>query len=211
MSFFSAIKSRFIISDCYEIIMEPDIVAKCDRCGDCCRTQRIPFNLLDIFRVSAHLKMAPDVFFGRYLEVITDKQGEMAFVIKEKVCPFLFDNLCSVEEVKPTVCRTTPCPKNRDYREFSRKYGLMTLQFLLNGVFVVVRHGLNVEYTQDYLERHKKFEECSAVQYWRKIEVDLKNKLLLWMLVKNMVAVGVHPKYRAIIIDKLKCKGINYL
>ncbi|MFH1127384.1 MAG: YkgJ family cysteine cluster protein [archaeon] len=188
--------------------MEPDLVAKCDRCGDCCRTQKIPFNLADIFGISAHLKMAPDDFVERYLELIADKEGELAYVIKEKLCPFLIDNLCSVEEIKPTVCRTTPCPKNEGYREFSRKYGAMTLQFLQNSASVMITHGLNVEYTQDYLERHKKFDEHSAMEYRQKIEADLKNKLLSWMLLKNMVAVGVHPKYHAIILDKLKRKGI---
>ena len=89
--------------------MVMDFSHRCNRCGQCCRTQRIPFNILDIFDASAHMSMKPDEFAEKYLVTGNDNDGEMVFLVREKPCPFVLNNLCSINEIKPTTCRTAPC------------------------------------------------------------------------------------------------------
>jgi len=181
-----------------------DFSHKCDRCGDCCRTQKIPFNILDIFSASAHLSIKPCDFTVTYLELGKDKDGEKVYLVKDKPCPFLKDNQCSIETAKPTACKTAPCPKNEEYAHFIKKYGLVTLQFLENSPDDMIRHFLNVESTGDYLSSHKKFNEKSALKNKEKTEKELHDIKQVARLLENIVMIAAHPEYRAIITAKIR-------
>lgn len=181
-----------------------DFVQKCDRCGECCRSQKIPFSILDIFDVSAHLSMKPREFVEKYLEIGTDNDGENIFLIKEKTCPFLEKNECSINQFKPSTCRTTPCPKNKDYAEFKKKYRLMTLQFLLNSPEDIINHCIGAECTGEYLAAHKKFKEKAALKYREKIELELQDKKHIIALLEKIMMIAVHPEFRDIITAKIR-------
>ncbi len=181
----------------------------CQKCGDCCRAQKIPINLLDIFNISAHLKLTPDEFVQKYLKLTKDKQGEKTYIIKQSPCPFLKNSLCSIHETKPITCKITPCPKNPKYNEFKRKYGATTLNFLTNTKKDMLTHFLSEEYTEHYLETHKKFKQATAQKYRQKIEKDLKNKPLARHLLKNIIKLSVYPRFQAQIAEKAEI--INYI
>lgn len=181
-----------------------DFSHKCSKCGECCRTQRIPFNILDIFDASAHLSMKPLEFVDRYLEIGTDNDGEMIFLVKEKVCPFLEKNQCSINEFKPTTCRTTPCQKNKEYAEFTKKYGSMTLQFLFNSPQDMIKHFMSTECTGEYLAAHKKFREKAALKYKEKIELELQDRKHMILLLERIAMIAVHPEFRDILTAKIR-------
>ena len=181
-----------------------DFVHRCDRCGECCRSQKIPFTILDIFDVSAHLSMKPREFARKYLEIGTGNDGEREFLVKEKVCPFLENNQCSINSFKPSTCRTTPCPKNKEYAEFTKKYKLLTLQFLLNSPEDMIKHCIGVECTGEYLAAHKKFKEKTAQKYREKTESELHDRQHVIALLERIVMIAVHPEFRAIILAKIR-------
>lgn len=177
---------------------------RCKKCGDCCSSQKIPVNLLDIFNISAHLKITPSEFVRKYLKLITDRHGEKTYIMKESPCPFLKSSLCSIHETKPTTCKITPCPRNAQYNEFKKKYGATTLNFLANTKKDMITHYLSEEHTGRYLETHRKFKEATAQKYKKAIEKDLKNKPLQEHLLKNIIKLSVHPRFQAQITEKTR-------
>jgi Fe-S-cluster containining protein len=84
---------------------------ECRRCGSCCKsTSMIPLTIDDIYRIADFLGMHPDDFFTAYCEEVccADSVVPMAYLKREKGCPFLADNLCSIHFVKPLLCRYLP-------------------------------------------------------------------------------------------------------
>ncbi|MCD1295830.1 YkgJ family cysteine cluster protein [Methanocella sp. CWC-04] len=97
-----------------EIIKKQDITEKfeCRQCGNCCRTNKqIPLTLDDIYRISDYLNMDTDDFFSNYcIEVpCGDTNIPMPYLKRgEDGCCFLEDNLCSINFVKPGICKNSP-------------------------------------------------------------------------------------------------------
>lgn len=85
---------------------------ECQRCGNCCRRRDdIPLTLDDIFRISDYLNMDPDQFFSEYCVEISAGSGHVALPYLHREyfgCRFLEDGLCSINFVKPHVCKMTP-------------------------------------------------------------------------------------------------------
>lgn len=179
-----------------------DLEHTCKKCGDCCRNKKIPFNLLDIFKTSTHLKITPNKFIQKYLKLTKDKESNSIYIIKEQPCPFLKDSQCTIEKIKPTTCNTTPCPKNKEYKTFTEKYGLMTLQFIQNTKEDMLTHCLNIEYTDDYLKNHNEFKTATAKEYLKNIKKDQTNNILKELLLKQIIRLGVHPKYQKLITER---------
>lgn len=173
----------------------------CQKCGQCCTTQKIPLNLLDIFNISTHLNITPERFVQKYLK-LTDQQGEKTYIINQNPCPFLKDNLCSIHKVKPTACKITPCPKNPEYKKIKETYGTTTLNFLMNSKKDMLTHFISEEHTGYYLKDHKKFRQATAEKYKKRIEKDLKNKLLAQILLKNIIKLSIHPQFQPQIIKQ---------
>jgi Fe-S-cluster containining protein len=69
----------------------------------------IPLTLDDIYRMADFLDMEPDDFFETYCEEMPlASNTPMAYLVREKGCPFLEDNLCSIHFVKPLLCKYMP-------------------------------------------------------------------------------------------------------
>ncbi len=168
----------------------------CEKCGQCCTTQKIPINLTDIFTISTHLNTTPERFVQKYLK-LTDHGGEKTYIINQNPCPFLKDNLCSIHEIKPTACKITPCPKNPKYNKIKKTYGTTTLNFLINSKKDMLAHFIAEEHTGHYLKSHRKFRQSTAEKYKEQIEKDLKNKLLTQILLRNIIKLSIHPKYQS--------------
>lgn len=168
----------------------------CEKCGQCCTTQKIPLNLTDIFTISTHLNTSPDEFVQKYLK-LSEHGDEKTYIINQNPCPFLKDNLCSIHEIKPTACKITPCPKNQKYNKIKKTYGTTTLNFLTNSKKDMLAHFITEEHTGHYLKSHKKFRQSTAEKYKEQIEKDLKNKLLAQILLKNIIKLSIHPQFQS--------------
>ena len=85
---------------------------KCLCCGDCCKKHGLyPVTSSDICRTSKGMGIGIDEFFSRYC-TISNNDGRHGMFIKGNglVCPFLKDDMCSIHEFKPEVCRIFPDP-----------------------------------------------------------------------------------------------------
>ena len=107
--------------------MQTSTTAKfeCQRCGNCCRRrENIPLTLDDIFRISDFLNMDQNEFFNEYCVEIAADSGyiPLPYLRREYYgCRFLEDGLCSINFVKPHVCKTMPSTIFSDVNNLKRQ------------------------------------------------------------------------------------------
>lgn len=76
----------------------------CTQCANCCRSLIIAPDYPDISRLACATNMTTQDFKRKYMR--RDFEGDM--VMKQKPCPFLKNNRCSVYENRPKLCRRYP-------------------------------------------------------------------------------------------------------
>ena len=86
----------------------------CTQCGKCC-TQRddIMLSPMDLFRMTKELGISHTEFFSRYCGMIIGQNSRLPIIMlqpvgKDRRCPLLKDNKCTVHKVKPAVCGMFP-------------------------------------------------------------------------------------------------------
>jgi Fe-S-cluster containining protein len=77
----------------------------CRTCANCCKTRHPLFNRAEVQRIAEYLGITPVELRARYLEI---DQDSARYVTRELPCPFLKDNLCSIYDVRPSVCTGYP-------------------------------------------------------------------------------------------------------
>jgi Fe-S-cluster containining protein len=77
----------------------------CRTCANCCKTRHPLFSRVEVQRIANHLGMTAAELRARYLEV---DQESAKYITRERPCPFLQDNLCSIYDVRPSVCAGYP-------------------------------------------------------------------------------------------------------
>ena len=92
-------------------------------CGRCCSLD-VPVSLLDIFHIAQYENQNPEEIFCKIIDIETAKKlSELILAKKEEgTCIYLGeDNLCTIHEYKPYVCRFNQCQgdKNPDNVSFS--------------------------------------------------------------------------------------------
>lgn len=88
-----------------EILAEVTAEIDCTACGNCCREMGAAVDSDDIERLARRVGITPEEFEERH--VAADNEDGEKFM-PETPCPFLGDNLCTVYEDRPTVCREFP-------------------------------------------------------------------------------------------------------
>jgi Fe-S-cluster containining protein len=77
----------------------------CRNCANCCKTRHPVFSRTEVQRIAEFLGMTPAELRAHYLEV----DSEVAkYITRQLPCPFLKDNLCSIYDVRPSVCAGYP-------------------------------------------------------------------------------------------------------
>ena len=76
----------------------------CKKCANCCKSLTVAANYQDSAKVAASLNLEHSEFKANYMK--RDYNGDMVF--KQRPCPLLKNDLCSVYENRPTTCRTYP-------------------------------------------------------------------------------------------------------
>jgi uncharacterized protein len=77
----------------------------CRDCANCCKTRHPVFNRTEVQRIAEYLGMTAAELRARYLEV---DQEVAKYITRQLPCPFLKDNLCSIYDVRPSVCAGYP-------------------------------------------------------------------------------------------------------
>lgn len=88
---------------------------RCKRCGECCRNLDgiLVVESLDAYCIAKHLGISVESFYLDYAEMRFFEDTDFPLftikaVGKRKECIFLKGNRCSVQEVKPRVCKMYP-------------------------------------------------------------------------------------------------------
>ena len=84
----------------------------CTRCANCCKQIRIILDQEDIENFSKGLGISAVRFGNQYL--IKNEESD-EFILKQKPCPFLKDNLCSHYNYRPKACRSFPHLHKNDF------------------------------------------------------------------------------------------------
>jgi Fe-S-cluster containining protein len=79
----------------------------CTACGNCCRAVSPTLKDDDVERMACHVGMTGSEFSSKHLKPA--ESGEASpWIMRERPCPFLRDNRCSVYEHRPADCRDYP-------------------------------------------------------------------------------------------------------
>jgi Fe-S-cluster containining protein len=79
----------------------------CTQCANCCKTSTTAITDRDIDRLSHHLRISRERFLADY--TMPDDEGELSLrYTPEFGCCFLEENLCSVYDARPDICRRYP-------------------------------------------------------------------------------------------------------
>ncbi len=76
----------------------------CTKCANCCKSLTVAANYQDTAKLAEATSLQINEFKSKYMK--RDFEGDMVF--KQRPCPFLKSNLCSVYESRPSTCRTYP-------------------------------------------------------------------------------------------------------
>ncbi|MCX6380761.1 MAG: YkgJ family cysteine cluster protein [Armatimonadetes bacterium] len=87
----------------------------CKTCANCCKVLTINLEEADIERLALGLEMSIGDFTQRYVAETKDFEGTFKH-LASKPCPFLKDNLCTVYEHRPDVCRGYPYLHKDEFR-----------------------------------------------------------------------------------------------
>ena len=77
----------------------------CRTCANCCKTRHPLFSRAEVQRIADYLGMTAAELRARYLEI---DQDAAKYITRELPCPFLKDNLCTIYDVRPSVCAGYP-------------------------------------------------------------------------------------------------------
>lgn len=86
----------------------------CTQCGQCCRNREdILLSPYDLNRIAHALSVSPKTAIDRYCRVYVGENSRLPVVAlrplgKQRACPFLKNNRCTIHASKPTVCALFP-------------------------------------------------------------------------------------------------------
>ena len=76
----------------------------CTACAKCCRALVIAPDYRDVSDLATRTEMTTQEFKKKYMRL--DAEGDL--VLRQRPCPFLKSNRCSVYEARPALCRKYP-------------------------------------------------------------------------------------------------------
>lgn len=89
---------------------------ECLACANCCSTTSPIFRMVDIERLSKHLRIKPQQLIDDHLHI----DGDGDYVLNVAPCPFLGpDKYCSVYEARPNACREYPHTNRKKFHQIT--------------------------------------------------------------------------------------------
>lgn len=87
-----------------QVAKEVSAQIDCTKCAKCCRALTIHPKPMDVQRLALHLDFETNEFKHKYLK--KDHEGDLVF--RQRPCPFLKGDCCSVYQARPDTCRSYP-------------------------------------------------------------------------------------------------------
>jgi Fe-S-cluster containining protein len=177
----------------------------CKKCGVCCKKQKVVLlTLYDISRISKHLGLSSNAFFKKYCTTSKkfNSDGLKRFYLKaEGGCPFLKDNLCSIQEAKPVVCARNPFYYLEASLAAYKVFGIIEDECHINEYpYDTMAKGDNerlidmdilVKATDDFIAKHGRFDEKTAAQYYEKSLQDLEDSGRRWLTYATLLEQSI--------------------
>ncbi len=138
---------------------------QCKACGRCCKNRHdILLTAYDVYKLAKILGRTPGEIIVRYCEVYEGYTSHLPIVRLLPVppddsCPFLRNRKCSVDSLKPTVCRVYPLARIYDADSASRYY--------FNGSSC--KHEPKTVKVRDWIGNVASDEDENAGRLWRDI------------------------------------------
>jgi Fe-S-cluster containining protein len=101
----SDLSVRSIDLKVHDLYREVSREIDCTKCANCCKTVSPVLKPADVKRLAKHLELSVDEFRSQFL---TDHPKGEGSVFRNRPCPFLQDNLCTVYDYRPNDCRSYP-------------------------------------------------------------------------------------------------------
>ncbi len=180
---------------------------RCKQCGDCCRHREdILVSPYDLSRIARHLHVKPKDVIDRYCLFYIGEDSNLPVVLlkalgKDKHCPFLVNNRCSIHASKPTVCALFPLGRFADVRD-----GIGKTQFFLQPVSCGSKDEIHT--VREWLGSFDLLESDAWFQVWQKTIMELsplmkrlKEQLpedildMLYSILFTEMYLAYHPEY----------------
>lgn len=82
---------------------------KCTMCGNCCKQDGyVLLEKGEPERIAAYIDTTPKELSRYSVQAVDELNGHAIIIRDGKGCPFLKDNLCSIQDVKPKQCSDFP-------------------------------------------------------------------------------------------------------
>lgn len=98
----------------YETVQKVWKRTDCAACGNCCREVVPTLSQDDIDRLAMHVGMSSSALASKYLKPV-ERTEDYPWIMRERPCPFLKDNRCSVYADRPANCRDYPYLDKPDF------------------------------------------------------------------------------------------------
>ena len=145
---------------------------RCKQCGNCCRNREdILISPYDLFRSARHLSMTPKDVIDRYCHFYIGTGSHLPVVLlkavgRDKHCPFLQSNRCSIHISKPTVCALFPLGRFADASK-----GVGEMQFFLQPVSCGGKDEIHT--IREWLSSFDLLESNTWFQAWQNVILEL--------------------------------------
>lgn len=82
----------------------------CEKCGSCCiKNDLITLKKSDVSRISFYLGIDPNILIANHIKKVNGEKLSL-----KSPCPFVKNNLCSIYEARPDVCKSFPLQETKN-------------------------------------------------------------------------------------------------
>lgn len=102
--FLKTLDTQYVDTIAHEVAATVTAAIDCTACAKCCRALVIAPDYKDVSELAVRVELTTQEFKKKYMRV--DGEGDLVF--RQRPCPFLASQRCTVYESRPKLCRSYP-------------------------------------------------------------------------------------------------------